>query len=161
MSAQTAAEPAGDILAAAQAASMAALQAAERFAPPQHADAPQTGGPPAMLRDRFRIDPAQPLPDLDTPSAKASTVEDRRDPSRPLFALICNPGLPLRMVTLAVMRSANIKGVCRSSNTARWTGRRLAGGRWRSFTTVRAAANCGTWSRAARSASTRPTFSAA
>jgi hypothetical protein len=109
-SAHTAAEPAGDILAAAEAAAMAALQAAERFDPHQ-AEAPQTGGPPAMLRDRFRIDPAQPLPEFDTPSAKAFLVEDRRDPSRPLFALICNPGLPLRMVTLAVMRSANIKGV--------------------------------------------------
>jgi len=35
---------------------------------------------PSMLFDRFEIDPAKPIPQLDTPSARAFGAEDRRDP---------------------------------------------------------------------------------
>jgi|AGTN01.1.fsa_nt_gi Serine/threonine protein kinase len=63
-------------------------------------------GPPGMLRDRYVVRSNQPLSDLSTPNAEAFVAEDKRDPKRPLFALICRPDLPPRV---NVMRA--IKGV--------------------------------------------------
>lgn len=63
-------------------------------------------GPPGMLRDRYLIRSNQPLPDLSTPNAEAFVAEDKRDPKRLLFALICRPDLPPRV---NVMRA--IKGL--------------------------------------------------
>ena len=66
---------------------------------------------PVLLNDRYLIDPAAPLEDLDSPSAKAYMAEDRRDMGRPLFALICTPGLPVRVNAMAVLRGENFKGI--------------------------------------------------
>jgi hypothetical protein len=51
---------------------------------------------PVILEDRYRFEPGSPLITLDTPSAKAYEVEDLRDATRKLFALICTPALPPR-----------------------------------------------------------------
>jgi hypothetical protein len=59
---------------------------------------------PVVLFDRYQISPQEPLPSLDTPSAKAYAAEDRRDAVRNLFALICTPGLPPRSKTMTLLR---------------------------------------------------------
>jgi hypothetical protein len=51
---------------------------------------------PVLLDDRHEIHPGSPLPELDSPSARAYHAEDRSDPGRPLFALMCIPGMPIR-----------------------------------------------------------------
>ena len=71
--------------------------------------APVTSAP-VLLYDRYLIDPQNALPDFDSPSAKAYTVEDRRDAERQLFALICTPGLPSHSEAMAVLRGSAIKG---------------------------------------------------
>jgi len=57
--------------------------------------APVRGGS-VVLRERFLVNGGKPLPDLDSPNAKAFMAEDRHDLSRNLFALVCTPGIPLR-----------------------------------------------------------------
>jgi len=49
-----------------------------------------------VLRERFIVNGDKPLPNLDSPNAKAYLAEDRHDLSRNLFALVCTPGIPLR-----------------------------------------------------------------
>jgi hypothetical protein len=60
----------------------------------------------AILRERFEVDPTQPLPDLDMPQARAYVCVDKRGGSRSLYALVCRHDLPLRV---GAMRS--LKGV--------------------------------------------------
>jgi len=59
---------------------------------------------PVIINDRFMIDPGSPLTELDLPSATAFMAEDRREPSRKLFALICTPGLPVRIDAMAKLK---------------------------------------------------------
>ena len=72
---------------------------------PEGPDSAGRGGP-VLLRERYLIDGGTPLADLDSPSAKAYQVEDRRDPGRKLFALICTPGLPPRTAAMAMLKGA-------------------------------------------------------
>lgn len=72
--------------------------------------APIVGGS-VVLRDRFFVNGSEPLPDLDSPNAKAYAVEDRRDLSRNLFALICTPGIPLRTNAMKQLRANPGSGV--------------------------------------------------
>jgi len=92
----------------------------EEAAPPEGMDAgtePGDGAPsatslrPVLIKDRFAVDPKTPLPDLDSPSAKAFMAEDRRDIDRPVFALICNPGLPTRLGAMTSLRGSGIKAL--------------------------------------------------
>jgi serine/threonine protein kinase len=71
----------------------------------------KTVGNAVLLRDRYFIDSGAPLPELDSPSAKAFHAEDRREPGRRLFALICTPGLPPRTGAMALLKGTNIRGV--------------------------------------------------
>lgn len=50
------------------------------------------------------------LTDLDAPTASAYAVEDRREPGRHLFALVCTPGLPTRTRTMADLRNQATHG---------------------------------------------------
>ena len=68
-------------------------------------------GGPVLLDDRYRLEPGSPLISLDTPSAKAYEVEDLRDATRKLFALICTPGLPPRANAMAVLRGSTGEGM--------------------------------------------------
>ena len=88
------------------------------LAPPEPrsgAEAPGTGkqarNGPAIVGDRYRIEPGSPLIGLDTPSAKAYEVEDLRDSARKLFALICTPGLPPRANAMAILRGSSAEGL--------------------------------------------------
>ncbi len=81
--------------------------------PPEAAPPPAagTGGGPVLVRDRYLIDTNKPLPDLDSPSAKAYAVEDRRDLGRKLFGLICTPGLPVRTGAIKAVKDADFPGI--------------------------------------------------
>ncbi len=61
--------------------------------------------PAATLKNRFLIFPSMALTDLDTPTASAYSVEDRREPGRHLYALICTPGLPTRTRIMNELRN--------------------------------------------------------
>lgn len=80
---------------------------------PEHTTPPADAQshPAATLKNRFLIFPAMPLTDLDSPTATAYSVEDRREPGRQLFALICTPGLPTRTRAMADLRSLTIHGL--------------------------------------------------
>lgn len=67
-------------------------------------------GPPGVLRDRYTIRSNQPLPDLSTPTAEAFVAEDKRDPKRPLFALICRPDLPVRVNVMRAIKGMQASG---------------------------------------------------
>ncbi|MEE8394354.1 MAG: protein kinase family protein [Rhodospirillales bacterium] len=71
----------------------------------------QARHPPVMLLDHFLIDPNAPLPELNTPSAKAYEVEDRRDLNSKLFALVCSHGLPARTGVMFSLRGKNFDGL--------------------------------------------------
>lgn len=64
-----------------------------------------------VLRDRYMIDPAAPLSELDLPNAQAFAVSDRRDPARTLYALICNPDLTPRVDEMRSLRGASTVGL--------------------------------------------------
>ena len=67
--------------------------------------------PPATLKNRYLIFPALPLANLDSPTATAYSVEDRREPGRQLFALVCTPGLPTRTKDMTELRNHTIHGL--------------------------------------------------
>ncbi len=64
----------------------------------------------AKLEDRYLIDGAEPLPHLDSPTALAYAVSDRDDPDANLFALMCTPGMPIRVDLIRKHRNSRIKG---------------------------------------------------
>lgn len=71
--------------------------------------APSSG--PVILADRFMIDTGGPVAEYDTPSAKAYATEDRREPGRKLFTLVCMPGLPARTRVMSQLKGANVRGL--------------------------------------------------
>ncbi|MDA1089885.1 MAG: hypothetical protein O3A85_06195 [Proteobacteria bacterium] len=75
-------------------------------APPQ-----KSGSGQALIRDRFLVDAGSPLPFLDTPSAKAYEVEDRRDLGSKLYGLVCTPGLPTRTKVMAALKDEEFDGI--------------------------------------------------
>ena len=66
---------------------------------------------PVLLHDQYLIYPESPLDDLDSLSAKAYKVEDRRNLGRKLFALICTPGLPPRENCMSNLRGEVLIGL--------------------------------------------------
>lgn len=79
---------------------------------PEHPPAPQAAsGPPVVLRGRYHIDPGRPMPELSTPSANAFHVKDDKEPHRALFALICDPALPVRVNLMSALKGAFPRGV--------------------------------------------------
>lgn len=75
------------------------------------ADIETSSGGSAVLRDRFLIDGTKPLPAYDSPNARAFAVEDRRDLSRNLFALITTPGVPIRTTEIRRLKSSPGSGI--------------------------------------------------
>ena len=64
-----------------------------------------------MLRDRFVVLSAQPLPDLSTSLADAYVAEDKKEPSRRLFALVCRPGIPTRLGAMRTLKGVSYQGI--------------------------------------------------
>ncbi len=73
-------------------------------------DGPTSAGA-LVLRDRYEIHPGSPLTPLDTPSARAYAALDRRNPSRALYALVCDPSLPPRTHVIDKLRRASLPGL--------------------------------------------------
>lgn len=71
----------------------------------------KAGGTNAVLQGRYFIFPGRPLPDLNTPTAQAFAAEDRRDPQRPVFALICRPDLPPRTNVMRTLKGQQVAGL--------------------------------------------------
>ena len=93
-----------------------AAPSAESTAPAPGKDKPTpaaSGGQfaPIILKKRYQINPGKPLPEFDGPSAKAFEASDQRDPSRPLYALVCTPALPPRMTIMAELKNLTIHGL--------------------------------------------------
>ena len=65
----------------------------------------EAGGNIAVLRERFEIDASKPLPELDTPNAKAYETKDRRGPNKLIYALICRADLPVRIGAMRALKS--------------------------------------------------------
>lgn len=72
---------------------------------------PSSTGGTAILRERFLIDGGEPLPDLDSPSALAYAAHDRRDSESKLYAVICQPGMPVRTEMLSKLKDDRIRGM--------------------------------------------------
>jgi len=64
-----------------------------------------SSGGPVVIRDRYLVDSASPMPELDSPSARAFRAEDRRELGRQLFGLICTPDLPVRVDTMQFLKT--------------------------------------------------------
>jgi hypothetical protein len=60
---------------------------------------------PVLINDQYLVDVDTPISDLDMPSAKAYSVRDRRNQDIELFALICTPGLPVRLESVRKLSS--------------------------------------------------------
>ena len=52
---------------------------------------------PVLIKDQYLVDETTPLNELSLPSAKAFEAIDERNTERQLFALVCTPGLPVRL----------------------------------------------------------------
>ena len=52
--------------------------------------------PPVIVAGRYEVHPSRPIPDLDSPSARAFEAVDRENPRIEYFALIPIPGMPVR-----------------------------------------------------------------
>ena len=79
--------------------------------PAENTPAPRgDGNGPVVLRDRFVLDTAIPLPHLDSPSARAYQAEDRRDLGRKLFVLICSPEIPTRIDSIRKQKTLDPSG---------------------------------------------------
>jgi len=74
-------------------------------------NAPSSTARPVMLDDHFIIDPSKPLEELNTTTATAFLAEDRRDPSRKLYALICNTKIPVRMDVIDAIKGVLLEGI--------------------------------------------------
>ena len=60
-------------------------------------EAPEaSAGPPVIVDNRYEVHPSKPLPELDSPSARAYEAVDRQNPRKSLFALVPIPGMPIR-----------------------------------------------------------------
>jgi hypothetical protein len=79
---------------------------------PPHKEPESSGrGGPVLLRERYLVDSGARLPEFDQPSAKAYAVEDRRDLANKVFALVCTPGVPVRMDDIIAFRTMDFPGV--------------------------------------------------
>jgi len=66
---------------------------------------------PSTLHDRYVVQAAMPLSDLDTPSARAYATRDGQDPGRALFALLVEPDMPIRFDVLKALSGHPVNGL--------------------------------------------------
>jgi len=69
------------------------------------------GSGPVLINDQYLVDVNTPIAELDTPSAKAYAVRDRRNQEIQLFAYIGTPGLPTRMDALRKLSNERHDGL--------------------------------------------------
>ena len=68
-------------------------------------------GEPVVLHDRFEVFPAKPLPELDSPSARAFGAEDLLQTDNRVFALICMSEIPARQNVINSISGDEVNGV--------------------------------------------------
>lgn len=79
---------------------------AENTAPESADTTPQdNSGNTYLVKERFEIDYASPLPELDSNGAKAYAVKDKIKPERELFALLCDNNFPPRLSILPYLKA--------------------------------------------------------
>ena len=71
------------------------------------APAPAGGGNFITVRDRYSIYYDRAIPALDMPNALAFEVEDRKQPGRALYALVCKPEMQPRISVMRVLKGVN------------------------------------------------------
>ncbi len=64
-----------------------------------------------VLKERYLIDAGSPLAHLNSPNAPAYKVTDPHDANVKVFALICDPLLPVRIDTMMKLKSAAPRGI--------------------------------------------------
>jgi hypothetical protein len=64
-----------------------------------------------VLRDRYLVYPGKPLADLNSPYADAFHAEDKRDPKKPLFALVARPGMLVRTDSMRALKGTDSPGL--------------------------------------------------
>jgi hypothetical protein len=71
------------------------------------------GGRQLLLepKGRYIVFPERPIPELNSPTAPAYHAVMRADPSRPLFALLCDRILPPRVDLMDALRGFNLPGM--------------------------------------------------
>ncbi|MBE1236209.1 protein kinase family protein [Phaeovibrio sulfidiphilus] len=63
------------------------------------------------LKERFRVNLGMPLPEFDTPNARAFACEDRRASGGPVYALVVTGPLPPRIATANIIQGLEISGL--------------------------------------------------
>ncbi len=82
--------------------------AAEKKPPPKVAPQAPSGGNSIVVRDRYSIYYDRPISKLDMPNAQAFEVEDRKQPGRALYALVCKPEMVSRISVMRVLKGNEI-----------------------------------------------------
>ncbi|HAA92632.1 MAG TPA: hypothetical protein DCE33_09315 [Rhodospirillaceae bacterium] len=79
----------------------------------QNGQAGESGATGASGNDRYDVHPEQPLKQYDSSPALAYAASEKRNPSRQLFALVCDPKQPPRHDMISSTRRINQKGLLR------------------------------------------------
>ncbi|MCW8916547.1 MAG: hypothetical protein OQK24_11945 [Magnetovibrio sp.] len=82
--------------------------------PDRNEDAPPLDAaehPPVTVNGRYVVYPSMALKELNSPQAMAYAAEDRREPGRQVFALVCKPGLPTRTHLMRELKGQRIGGL--------------------------------------------------
>lgn len=76
-----------------------------------------------VLKDRFEIDDAVPLPHFDSPTAKAFQCTGRTAEYGDLLALVCDPNIPIRSETMEALRGFSGIGLLKfiDSGVVNWS----------------------------------------
>ena len=106
------AEAATDLRPAREDAPADAPAEAPKAAAPAAAPAPPPplpgGGSYIVVRDRYTIYCDRHIPRLDTPSALAYEVADKKQEGLPLYALVCMPEIPSRISVMRILKGLEI-----------------------------------------------------
>ncbi|MCG8593716.1 MAG: hypothetical protein MI785_04995 [Kiloniellales bacterium] len=65
----------------------------------------------AMIAGRFRVDPARRLPLFDQPSGLAYQASDQKNPSQPVFGLVCRPDMQPRRDVFTKLSRLRLSGL--------------------------------------------------
>ena len=77
-------------------------------------DAPVSNTGTVVVKERYEVHSGKPIPELDSQPAVAYACNHLRDPTRKLFALVCDPKMPPRMDVVAIMRRVDHRNLLRA-----------------------------------------------
>ena len=78
----------------------------------------------SVVKKKYRVYPDLPLPWLDMPNAKAFQADDTSAPDHKIFALVCNPEIPVRKDHIKSRAGVKIEGLLPliDAGSAMWQG---------------------------------------